>query len=117
MMINQSVIVGKIIDISMVQEKDNLKYTTLSIVLPRIQKNKNGEQEFYFVNTILASGISENIIKYCKKGDLIGVKGKLESRKVKPNEEINYVTEFIAEKVSILSNDKGENDENITNSL
>ena len=41
MMINQSVIVGKIIDISMVQEKDNLKYTTLSIVLPRIQKNKN----------------------------------------------------------------------------
>jgi len=117
MMFNQSVILGKIIDMSIIEEKDNLKYTTLSISVPRRYKNKIDEQEFDSINTILIGGIAENTLQYCKKGSLIGIKGRLETREVKPNEEIKYVTEFIAEKVTILSNDKGEDDENITNSL
>ena len=116
-MINQNVIVGRIINSPILVENDNLKYTTLSISVPRRYKNNNDEQEFDCINTILIGGIAENTLKYCEKGSLIGIKGRLETRKVNPNEEINYVTEIVAEKVTILSNDKGEDDENFTNSL
>lgn len=116
-MVNQNVIVGRITNNPTLVENDNLKYTTLSISVPRRYKNKNGEQEFDCINTILIGGIAENTIHYCRKGALIGVRGRIESREVRPNEEINYVTELIAEKVTFLSDDKGENDENITNSL
>lgn len=116
-MTNQNVIIGRLINNPMLEEKDNLKYTTLSISVPRRYKSENGEQEFDCINTILIGGIAENTIHYCRKGALIGVRGRVESRKVKPNEEINYVTELIAEKVTVLADNKGENDENITNSL
>ena len=53
--------------------------------------------------------IAENTSQYCKKGDLIGIKGRLETRKVKPEEKIDTITELIAEKVTFLSSSKKDN--------
>ena len=44
-----------------------------------------------------------NTKEYCKKGDIVGVKGRIESHVYEKNDEKKYVTEVIAERVTFLS--------------
>jgi len=115
-MVNQSVIVGRIADEIIINE-NNQKDINLSITVPRNYKNENAEYEVDNINILFTNGIIQNIKNYCKKGDLIAVKGRLEKRQVNPNEKVDYITELVAEKVTILSNNKGGNDESTTSPL
>lgn len=109
-MLNQNIIVGRIAnDPVLLENKDNEKYNTITIDVPRNYKNKNGEYDIDFINVLLTKMISENTSQYCKKGDVIGIKGRLETREVKPVEKIDTVTELIAEKVTFLSSRKEDN--------
>ena len=52
---------------------------------------------------------AEKMITYCKKGDLVGVKGHIQTRKYEDADEvIHNVTEVIAEKVTFLSSKKAD---------
>ena len=62
----------------------------------------NGEYETDFIPVTLWQGIAEQTTNYCKKGDLVGVKGRLQVREGK--------VEVVAEKVTFLSSKK-ENEE------
>ena len=117
-MLNQNIIVGRIANDSVLLEnKDNEKYNTITIAVQRTYKNKNGEYDVDFIDVQLTKMLAENTSQYCKKGDVIGIKGRLETRKVKPEEKIDTITELIAEKVTFLSSGKGEDDENTSTSL
>ena len=50
----------------------------------------------------MPDNISKNVCEYCKKNDVIGIKGRIES--VKEND--NYNVRIIAEKVTFLSSSK-----------
>ena len=52
--------------------------------------------------------IATNTKEYCKKGDIVGVKGRIESRVYEKDDEKKYLTEVIAEKVTFLSSNKQE---------
>ena len=47
-----------------------------------------------------------NTAEYCKKGDLLGVKGRIETRSYEKDDERKYVSEVIAEKVTFLTSKK-----------
>ncbi len=95
-MLNQFVIVGRLVENPKIEEKD--KRIIITLAIPRSYKNKDGEYDTDFVSCILWNSIAENTSEYCKKGDLLGVKGRLSSNKDK--------MEAIAEKVTFLSNNK-----------
>ena len=68
--------------------------------MPRNFKNENGEYETDFIPVRLYDMIAKNACEYCKKGDLVGIKGRLQS--------IDNL-EVIAEKLTLLSsNHTGE---------
>ena len=46
--------------------------------------------------------------EYCGKGDIVGVKGRVQSRTVEKEGKTEYLTEIIAEKVTFLSSRKEE---------
>jgi len=103
-MLNQSVLVGRIANNPIIDKENNKAKITLKLAVPRSYKNVNGEYDTDIISCTLYDNIAQATTEYCKKGDLIGIKGRTESRKIKPEEQIEYVTELIADKVTFLSN-------------
>ena len=52
--------------------------------------------------------MATNTKEYCKKGDIVGVKGRLESRIYEKDDETVYVKEVIAERITFLSSSPKE---------
>ena len=99
-MSNQVVIVGRLVEKPIVEENENeKKVCNITLAVPRSYKNAEGIYETDFIKCTLWNGIAENIVEYCNKGDLVGVKGRLEC--LGGNE-----LQLIAEKVSFLSSGK-----------
>ena len=104
-MLNQTVIVGRLVKDPELREtgKGN-KVTNITLAVPRSFKNSEGEYETDFINCVLWQGIAESTVEYCKKGDLLGVKGRVQNRRFEKQDGLRKsVTEIIAEKVTFLS--------------
>ncbi len=105
-MLNQIVLVGRIVRDVEKKEVDGKTIVELELAVPRSYKNENGEYDTDFVDCLLWSGIAENVAEYCKKGDLVGVKGRVQTEMVGDHK----TTQVIAEKVTFLSS-KSKEDE------
>ena len=99
-MLNQVVIAGRLTSDPEINEVENGgKVTTITVAVPRSYKNAEGVYETDFIKCILWNGIAENTAEYCKKGDLVGVKGRLQC--LSGNE-----LQLVVEKVTFLSSRK-----------
>lgn len=94
-MLNQVIMVGRLTEAPEVKEEK--AYITLAI--PRSFKNANGFYDTDFISCVLFNDIATNTAEYCRKGDIIGVKGRLQSQET----EDKRITQIIAEKVTFLS--------------
>ena len=110
-MLNQTVLVGRIVkDPEIIETESGKKVSNITVAIPRSYKNVNGEYDTDFVDCTLWSGLAENTCEYCKKGDLVGVKGRLETDYYE-KEGVNIKnTKVIAEKITFLSNKNKENE-------
>jgi len=103
-MLNQIVIVGRLVrDPELRQTEGGKKVTNITLAVPRSYKNSSGEYETDFIDCVLWTGIAENTTEYCKRGDILGVKGRVQTRTFEQDEKKRYVTEVVAEKVTFLS--------------
>ena len=107
-MLNQVVMVGRLVSKPIVEENENgRKVSEITIAVPRSYKNAEGIYETDFIKCTLWNGIAENTVEYCEKGDLVGVRGRLETSVYeKENGEKYRITSVVAEKVSFLSSGK-----------
>lgn len=107
-MLNQTVIVGRLVrDPELYTTENGNKVTNITLAVPRSYKNVDGEYDTDFITCVLWKGIAENAAEYCHKGDLLGVKGRIQSRNVELDEETRrQVVEVVAEKVTYLSSPK-----------
>lgn len=111
-MLNQTVMVGRLVQDPEIKELENgekVGYITLAV--PRSYKNEEGVYDTDFIPVTLFKGIAENTIEYCKKGDMVGVKGRVESSII--TDDGNTIDEnqkkeikILAERVTFLSNRK-----------
>ena len=108
-MLNQTVIVGRIVkDPELKQTENGKKVSNLTIAVPRSYKNVDGEYETDFIPCVLWQGIAENVVNYCAKGDLVGIKGRVQAREYTTEDAHHSVMELVAEKVTFLSSKKPE---------
>ena len=106
-MINQLVVVGRLTkDPELRKTEAGKNVTNVTLAVPRSYKNTNGEYETDFIDCVLWSSVAETTTEYCKKGDLIGVKGRIQTRSFEKDEQKKFVTEVVAEKVTFLSSKK-----------
>ena len=106
-MLNQVVLVGRLVKNPEVKKsKNGTKFSHITLAIPRSYKNVNGEYETDFIDCTLWQLMATNTKEYCKKGDIVGVKGRIESRVYEKDDEKKYLTEVIAEKVTFLSSNK-----------
>lgn len=111
-MVNQTIVVGRLVKNPELRETENgNKVTNIVLAVPRGYKNMNGEYETDFISCVLWKGIAENTVEYCRRGDLLGVKGHLQTRVIDIDEETKRTSiELVAEKVSFLSNKRKEDE-------
>ena len=108
-MLNQAVLVGRIVADPELRETENgNKMTKITLAVPRSFKNSEGNYDTDFISCVLWQGVAENTVEYCRKGDLVGIKGHIQTRSYEVDEEKKFVTEVIAEKVTFLSSKKQE---------
>lgn len=107
-MLNQTVIVGRLVKNPELFETENgNKVTNITLAVPRSFKNMNGEYDTDFISCVLWKGVAENTAEYCKKGDLIGIKGRIQSTQIQVDEVTRRnVIEVVAEKVTFLSTNR-----------
>ena len=106
-MLNQVVLVGRLVkDLEVRSSEGNKKYSFITLAIPRSYKNHDGIYETDFVECILWNNIASNTAEYCKKGDIIGIKGRVESRVIEENNINKTILQIIAEKVTFLSSKK-----------
>ncbi len=108
-MLNQSVIVGRLVkDPELNKTENGNTVSTITLAVPRSYKNLDGEYETDFISCTLWKGIAENASEYCHKGDLLGIKGRLQSRNIEEDEKKKTVIELVADKVTYLSSKKAD---------
>lgn len=108
-MLNQVVLVGRLVrDPELAENEKDKKMSRVTIAIPRSFKNMDGEYETDFINCILWDIAAKNTVEYCKKGDIVGVKGRIQSNVVEKDGEKKYYFDVIAERVTFLSNKRQE---------
>jgi len=102
-------LIGRLVSDPEIKKSENERdYTTITLAVQRPYKNTDGLYESDFIRCKLWNGIATSVGEYCHKGDLIGIKGRIQIRTYEDNEETKYVTEIIAEKVTFLSSKRQE---------
>ena len=104
-MLNQVVLVGRIVKTPELRTTENGKKTaTVTLAVPRNYKNMNGEYETDFLDCTLWTNVAENTTEYCQTGDMVGVKGRIQTRVITTEDgNKKKKTEIVAEKVTFLA--------------
>ena len=114
-MLNQVVLVGRLTsDLEAKELEDGKKVTNMTLAIPRSFKNADGEYETDFVECTLWNNIAENTAEYCKKGDIVGVKGRLQTSNYEKEDGSKvFKLDVVAEKVTFLSSNKEKNHDDL----
>ena len=100
-------LIGRLVSDPELKKSENSKeYTSITVAVQRAFKNSEGIYESDFIRCKLWNGIASTVKEYCKKGDLVGIRGRIQIRSYEENEETKYITEIIVDKVSFLSSKK-----------
>ena len=69
-MLNQVVLVGRIVKNPELRVTDNgKKVTTVTLAVPRSYKNSDGEYDTDFLDCTLWTNVAENTVQYCQTGN------------------------------------------------
>lgn len=88
---------------------NNTAVTSFTLAVDKNFKNEDGNKEADFINIVAWNKKAELIHQYLKKGDRIGISGRLQVRKYQNERgENRYVTEVVADEVEFLNSKKSE---------
>lgn len=110
-MLNSTCLVGRL------TKNPELRYTpnnqavaTFSLAVNRNFKSQNGEREADFINCVIWRQQAENLANWAKKGALIGITGRIQTRNYEGRQgQRVYVTEVVADNFQLLEFNKQNN--------
>ncbi len=107
-MVNTVIVVGRLVKYPELQlTETGKKISIITLAVPRQYKNAQGEYEADFLDCTLWTNIAENTAEYCKTGDTIGIKGRIQSRIIERDDGSKYKKmEIVAERVNFIASAK-----------
>ena len=111
-MLNNVVLVGRLVaDPELKEVGKEGKVVNFTVACPRSYKNADGEYDTDFIQCNVWNQVAENMSEYCHKGDIIGVKGSLQSSSYEDKEgNKRYKIDVRADKITFLSSKKSVED-------
>lgn len=116
-MINNVVVVGRLTRaVDLRYTSNGTAYASFTLATDRDFKNQNGEKETDFINCVMWRKPAENLANYTKKGSLIGIEGRIQTRNYDNQQgQKVYVTEVLAERFHFLESSKAANNDVLSN--
>ncbi len=113
-MMNQVFCVGRLVQEPTVETTENGKERSrITLAVPRSYKNADGEYDTDFLDCVLWGGVASNTAEYCKKGDLVGIKGRVETNTYETETgDKKKITQILADRVTFLSSAREKNSDN-----
>ena len=101
---NSICLVGRLTkDVDLRYTPSNVAVATFTLAVNRTFKNENGEREVDFINCVMWRQQAENLANWAKKGALIGITGRIQTRSYDNQQgQRVYVTEVVAEQFQLL---------------
>lgn len=117
-MINNVVLVGRMTkDAELKFTGNNIAVASFSLAVNRNFKDANGERETDFINCVIWRQQAENLANWAKKGALIGITGRIQTRSYENQQgQRVYVTEVVAENFQMLESRAAREGGNANNS-
>lgn len=115
---NQVILVGRLCqDPELLSVKNQKQMTSITLAINRHFKNNDGIYETDFIRCVLWNGIAANTTEYCHKGDIVGVKGRLQTSVYEDDDNNKkYGMDVVAEKITFLSSGNKKEELNQDNS-
>ncbi len=103
-MINRTVLVGRLTkDPELKHTSNDTAVTTFRLAVNRQFTNRQGDREADFIQCVVWRRQAENVAKYVKKGSLVGVEGRIQTRSFDDqNGNRRFVVEVVADSVQFL---------------
>ena len=102
-MLNRALLVGRLTRDPELRRTSNGKAVT-SFNLAVERNFKSDDQEADFINCVCWGKIAENTERYCSKGSLVSVDGRIQTRNYENNQgQKVYVTEVVADSVQFIN--------------
>lgn len=116
-MINNVTVVGRLTKaVDLRYTSNGTAYASFTLATDRDFKNQNGEKETDFINCVMWRKPAENLANYTKKGSLIGIEGRIQTRNYDNQQgQRVYVTEVLAERFHFLESSKTANNDVLSN--
>ena len=107
--VNSVMLVGRLAhDIDVKTLESGKELTRLALAANRSLKNADATYDVDYFDCILWDGLAVNTGLFCKKGDTVGIKGRLQTSLYEKDEQIHKAVEVIVEKVTFLSSKREE---------
>ena len=104
-MLNNVVLVGRVVrQPEIIPTQEGKQVSNLTIAVVRAFKNSTtGEYDTDFITITLWENLAKNVVEYCNKGDILGIRGRLVHRSYEiPNYKTLRTVEVVAERVSFI---------------
>ena len=116
-MLNSVCLVGRL------TKNPELRYTpsnqavaTFSLAVNRNFKGQNGEREADFINCVIWRQQAENLANWAKKGALIGITGRIQTRSYENQQgQRVYLTDVIVDTFQLLEKREGGHQQSVDN--
>lgn len=101
---NRAILVGRLTkDPELRYTPNGVAVANFTVAVNRPFRNQQGEQEADFINCVTWRKQAENLANYMRKGSLIGVDGRIQTRSYENQEGKRvWVTEVLAESIQFL---------------
>ena len=103
-MINKVILIGRLTrDPELRRTPQGDAVTSFTLAVNRNYTDKDGQQQADFINCVVWKKSAENVEKYCSKGSLVGVEGRIQTRSYDNSQgQKVYVVEVICDSVQFL---------------
>lgn len=110
-MMNRVILVGRITkDPEIKQTQSNIPVVSFTLAVNRQFTDAQGEKQADFIQCVVWRKQAENLARFVKKGALLGVEGRIQTRQYEAENGTRYVTEVLCDSIQFLES-KGENQE------
>ena len=103
-MINRVVLVGRMTrDPELRRTPQGDAVTSFTLAVNRNFTSRDGQQQADFINCVVWRKSAENVERYCSKGSLVGVEGRIQTRSYDNTQgQKAYVVEVICDSVQFM---------------
>ena len=101
---NKVILIGRLTkDPELKKTNSGLSYVQFNLAVNRNYTNKSGEKQADFINCVVWRAQADNLVKYIKKGGLIGIEGEIQTRTYDDKNGIKkYITEVLCNSIEFL---------------